>query len=166
MEELIDRAVDHVGSGKGLNDLYKGLEIARRETIIVPDKRNISPAGQIDCAIAAGVDTVSDPPVVYPKSFQQRLLQSYRGRTLSERVGPWFGLRPRDFRPVLPGIAEPRTGLSMGPHPLAEVISMRVNVSYRDKDGEISRKYGDMPISALRTSYGNRFAKGVPTTRG
>jgi hypothetical protein len=48
----------------------------------------------------------------------------------------------------------------MGPHPLAEVISMRVNVSYRDKDGEISRKYGDMPISALRTSYGNRFAKG------
>src|SRR3974377_2480603 len=25
--------------------------------------------GQIDCAIAGGVDTVSDPPVVYPKSF-------------------------------------------------------------------------------------------------
>jgi acetyl-CoA C-acetyltransferase len=70
--------------------------------------------GQIDCAIAAGVDTVSDPPVVYPKSFQQRLLQSYRGKTLSERVRPWFGLRPRDLRPVLPGIAEPRTGLSMG----------------------------------------------------
>src|ERR1700686_3830920 len=46
---------------------------------------------QIDCAIAAGVDTVSDPPVVYPKSFQQLLLRSYRGRTLSQRVGPWFG---------------------------------------------------------------------------
>ena len=70
--------------------------------------------GQIDCAIAAGVDTVSDPPVVYPRSFQQLLLRSYRGRTLSERVGPWLGLRPRNLRPVLPGIAEPRTGLSMG----------------------------------------------------
>jgi len=70
--------------------------------------------GQIDCAIAAGVDTVSDPPVVFPKSFQQRLLRSYRGRTLSERAAPWFGLRPKDLRPVLPGIAEPRTGLSMG----------------------------------------------------
>jgi acetyl-CoA C-acetyltransferase len=70
--------------------------------------------GQIDCAIAAGVDTVSDPPVVYPKSFQQLLLRSYRGKTLSERVGPWFGLRLRNLRPVLPGIAEPRTGLSMG----------------------------------------------------
>jgi acetyl-CoA C-acetyltransferase len=70
--------------------------------------------GQIDCAIAAGVDTVSDPPVVYPRSFQQLLLRSYRGRTFSERVGPWLGLRPRSLRPVLPGIAEPRTGLSMG----------------------------------------------------
>jgi acetyl-CoA C-acetyltransferase len=70
--------------------------------------------GQIDCAIAAGVDTVSDPPVVYPRSFQQLLLRSYRGRTLSERVGPWLGLRPKSLRPVLPGIAEPRTGLSMG----------------------------------------------------
>ena len=37
--------------------------------------------GQIDCAIAAGVDTVSDPPVVYPRSFQQLLLESYRGKT-------------------------------------------------------------------------------------
>ena len=70
--------------------------------------------GQIDCAIAAGVDTVSDPPVVYPRSFQQLLLRSYRGRTLGERLGPWLGLRPRNLRPVLPGIAEPRTGLSMG----------------------------------------------------
>jgi acetyl-CoA C-acetyltransferase len=70
--------------------------------------------GQIECAIAAGVDTVSDPPVVYPRSFQQRLLRSYRAMTLSERVVPWLGLRPKDLRPVLPGIAEPRTGLSMG----------------------------------------------------
>src|SRR5271163_3428066 len=61
--------------------------------------------GQIDCAIAAGVDTVSDPPVVYPKLFQQLLLKSYRGKTASERLGPWFGLRLRHLRPVLPGIA-------------------------------------------------------------
>ena len=70
--------------------------------------------GQIDCAIAGGVDTVSDPPVVFPKSFQQLLLRSYRGRTSGARIKPWLGLRPRNFRPVLPGVAEPRTGLSMG----------------------------------------------------
>jgi acetyl-CoA C-acetyltransferase len=70
--------------------------------------------GQIDCAIAGGVDTVSDPPVVYPRSFQQLLLRSYRGKTAMDRVKPWFGLRPKNFRPVLPGVTEPRTGLSMG----------------------------------------------------
>src|SRR6202790_3676411 len=70
--------------------------------------------GQIDCAIAAGVDTVSDPPVVFPKSFQQLLLRSFRGKTFGKRAGPWFGLRPKDLRPVLPGVAEPRTGLSTG----------------------------------------------------
>ncbi len=70
--------------------------------------------GQMDCGIAAGVDTVSDPPVVFPKSFQQMLLRSYRGKTAAERARPWFGLRLKNLRPVLPGIAEPRTGLSMG----------------------------------------------------
>ena len=103
--------------GSGLAAETPGLDLQRacgtslEAAILLGNKIAL---GQIDCAIAAGVDTVSDPPVVYPRSFQQRLLQSYRGKTLSERVGPWFGLRPRDLRPVLPGIAEPRTGLSMG----------------------------------------------------
>jgi acetyl-CoA C-acetyltransferase len=70
--------------------------------------------GQIDCAIAGGVDTVSDPPVVFPKSFQQLLLQSFRGKTASQRLSPWLGLRMQHLRPVLPGVAEPRTGRSMG----------------------------------------------------
>src|ERR1700744_3129086 len=70
--------------------------------------------GQIDWAIAGGVDTVSDPPVSFPKSFQQLLLKSYRGRSAGQRLAPWLGLLFRHFKPVLPGIAEPRTGLSMG----------------------------------------------------
>jgi acetyl-CoA C-acetyltransferase len=54
--------------------------------------------------------------VVYPRSFQRLLLKSYRGRTAMQRMSPWFGLRPSTLRPVLPGVAEPRTGLSMGEH--------------------------------------------------
>src|SRR6202048_567332 len=51
--------------------------------------------GQIDSAIAAGVDSVSDPPVAYPKSFQQMLLKSFRGKTGWQRLSPWLGLRMR-----------------------------------------------------------------------
>ncbi len=88
--------------------------------------------GQIDCAIAGGVDTVSDPPVVYPKSFQERLLRSYRAKTFSERLGPWLGLRPKDFRPVLPGITEPHTGLSMGES--TELMVKTWGISRADQD--------------------------------
>jgi acetyl-CoA C-acetyltransferase len=88
--------------------------------------------GQIDCAIAGGVDTVSDPPVVYPKSFQQRLLRSYRAKSMGERIGPWFGLRPKDLRPVLPGLAEPHTGLSMGES--TELMVKTWGISRADQD--------------------------------
>ena len=64
--------------------------------------------------LRAGVDTVSDPPIVYPKAYQQLLLASYRGRTFGARLAPWLSLRPRHLKPVLPGVIEPRTGLSMG----------------------------------------------------
>lgn len=71
-------------------------------------------AGQIDSGIAAGVDTASDVPIVYSKSYRQLLLRSARGRSFGEKLKPWFGLRPRHFKPVLPAVVEPRTGLSMG----------------------------------------------------
>jgi acetyl-CoA C-acetyltransferase len=92
-------------------DLQRACGTSLEAAILLGNKIAL---GQIDCAIAGGVDTVSDPPVVYPRSFQQLLLRSYRGRTAMARVKPWFGLRPKNFRPVLPGVTEPRTGLSMG----------------------------------------------------
>ena len=92
-------------------DLQRACGTSLEAAILLGNKIAL---GQIDCAIAGGVDTVSDPPVVFPRSFQQLLLRSYRGKTAMERVKPWFGLRPKNFRPVLPGVTEPRTGLSMG----------------------------------------------------
>jgi acetyl-CoA C-acetyltransferase len=92
-------------------DLQRACGTSLEAAILLGNKIAL---GQIDCGIAGGVDTVSDPPVVYPRSFQQLLLRSYRGRTTGERVRPWLGLRPKSFKPVLPGVTEPRTGLSMG----------------------------------------------------
>jgi acetyl-CoA C-acetyltransferase len=103
--------------GSGLAPETPGLDVQRacgtslEAAILMGNKIAL---GQIDCAIAAGVDTVSDPPVVFPRSFQQLLLKSYRGKSATGRIAPWLGVRPKHFRPVLPGIAEPRTGLSMG----------------------------------------------------
>ena len=92
-------------------DLQRACGTSLEAAILLGNKIAL---GQIDSGIAGGVDTVSDPPVVFPRSFQQLLLKSYRGKSALQRVGPWLGLRPRHLWPVLPGVAEPRTGLSMG----------------------------------------------------
>src|SRR3982751_310729 len=72
--------------------------------------------GQMDSGIAGGFDTVSDPPIVYSRAYQQLLLRAFGGGSAWQRIGPFFGLRPRHFKPVMPGVLEPRTGLSMGEH--------------------------------------------------
>src|SRR5262245_55517349 len=70
--------------------------------------------GLIDAGIAGGTDTISDVPIVYPDAYQTLLLESARGRTFGAKLKPWLKLRPRHFKPVLPAVVEPRTGLSMG----------------------------------------------------
>jgi len=101
----------------GLDPQTPGLDIQRacgtslEAAILVANKIAL---GQIDAGIAAGVESMSDPPVVFPQSYRDLLLESSRGRSFGQRLKPWLRLRPRDFKPVLPGVVEPRTGLSMG----------------------------------------------------
>jgi acetyl-CoA C-acetyltransferase len=88
--------------------------------------------GQIDVGIAGGTDSISDAPIVYPRSYQQLLLRSYRGRSAWQRLAPFFGLRPRHFKPVLPAVIEPRTGLSMGQS--TELMAKQWNIARADQD--------------------------------
>jgi acetyl-CoA C-acetyltransferase len=121
--------------GSGLAGESAGMDVQRacgtslEAAILLGNKIAL---GQIESGIAAGVDTVSDPPVAFPRSFQQRLITSLRGKSRAQRLSPWWGLRPRDLRPVLPGIAEPRTGLSMGES--AELMVQRWEVGRTDQD--------------------------------
>jgi acetyl-CoA C-acetyltransferase len=101
----------------GLDPQTPGLDIQRacgtslEAAILIGNKIAL---GQIESGIAGGVDTISDTPVVFPAEYREILLASYRGRTFGQRLKPWLRLRPRHFKPVTPGVVEPRTGLSMG----------------------------------------------------
>ncbi len=101
----------------GLDPQTPGLDVQRAcgtslEAAI--DIGNKIALGQIDSGIACGVDSVSDPPVVYAKGFQQVLMRAHRARSGIQRVAAFLGLRPGHFVPVFPGTNEPRTRLSMG----------------------------------------------------
>jgi len=92
-------------------DIQRACGTSLEAAILIGNKIAL---GQIDSGIAAGTDSISDAPVVYPDEYRKILLRSYRGRTVGQRISPWLGLRPRHFKPGLPGVTEPRTGLSMG----------------------------------------------------
>ena len=71
-------------------------------------------AGQIDCAIAAGSDTVSDVPIVFGRRFAHRLVSLGRARSLMDKLKVLKGFGPAELKPLPPSVNEPRTLLSMG----------------------------------------------------
>ncbi|MFI7483719.1 acetyl-CoA C-acetyltransferase [Kocuria sp. M1R5S2] len=72
--------------------------------------------GQIESGIAGGVDSASDAPIVVGENLRRVLLELNRAKSTGGRVRALARLRPADLKPVAPGTAEPRTGLSMGEH--------------------------------------------------
>jgi acetyl-CoA C-acetyltransferase len=90
-------------------------------------------AGEIECGIAGGVDSASDIPLTYGPELQKIVLTSAHGRTAGERLSPWLGLRPGHLKPAAPGIAEPRTGLSMGQHAEETAKEWRVGRAEQDE---------------------------------
>lgn len=73
-------------------------------------------AGQIDSAVAGGVDTNSDLAITFKQKFGQKLLKLSKAKSIMQKVSGLLKFRLSDFKPVLPAVGEPRTGLSMGQH--------------------------------------------------
>jgi acetyl-CoA C-acetyltransferase len=110
-------------------DLQRACGTSLEAAILIGNKIAL---GQIDSGIAGGTDSISDAPISYPRSYQQLLLASARGRSFAQRVAPWLKLRPKHFKPVLPAVVEPRTGLSMGQS--TEIMAKRWQISRQDQD--------------------------------
>src|SRR5512134_1998872 len=88
--------------------------------------------GEIDSAIAGGADSASDIPLSYSPGLQRAVLSLARGKTWSDKLSTIGSLRPRDLAPKAPGIAEPRTGLSMGQH--CEEMAKEWSIGRREQD--------------------------------
>ncbi len=90
-------------------------------------------AGQIEAGIAAGSDTTSDVPIVYGRRLRKRLLAMNRAKTpLDKLKAALRGFSFRELKPLFPGVAEPRTGKSMGDH--CEQMARQWQVSREAQD--------------------------------
>ncbi|NLG21265.1 MAG: acetyl-CoA C-acetyltransferase [Actinomycetales bacterium] len=72
--------------------------------------------GQIDSAIAGGVDSASDAPIAVGEGLRRALLKANHAKSASQRIQAFASIRPGDLAPETPRNSEPRTGLSMGEH--------------------------------------------------
>ncbi|TNC26162.1 acetyl-CoA C-acetyltransferase [Amycolatopsis alkalitolerans] len=72
--------------------------------------------GQLDSAVAGGVDTTSDAPLAVNEDLRRILVRLNAAKSLGERLRLLAKLRPGQIVPEIPRNAEPRTGLSMGEH--------------------------------------------------
>jgi acetyl-CoA C-acetyltransferase len=72
--------------------------------------------GQIDSAIAGGVDTTSDAPLAVNDDLRRILMRLNAARTVGDRLKLLTKIRPGQIVPDMPRNSEPRTGLSMGVH--------------------------------------------------
>ena len=119
----------------GLSPLTPGLTLQRAcgtsldALVTVANKIAL---GQIEAGIGGGSDTTSDVPIVYGKSLRARLLAANRAKSMKERIAAFRGFRLSELKPEFPGVAEPRTGKSMGQH--CEDMAREWNVSRDSQD--------------------------------
>ena len=120
----------------GLSPLTPGITLQRAcgtsldSIITVANKIAV---GQIESGIGGGSDTTSDVPIVYGKKLRGRLLAANRAKTTGDKIKALIsGFSFGELKPEFPGVAEPRTGKSMGQH--CEDMARQWNVSRDSQD--------------------------------
>lgn len=88
--------------------------------------------GQIECGIAGGCDTNSEVPIEFSRSFSDRLMKMNYSKTTMDKFKAFVGMSPADLLPKIPGVREPRTGLSMGES--CELMAKEWKLTQREQD--------------------------------
>jgi acetyl-CoA C-acetyltransferase len=110
-------------------DVQQACGTGLEATILVANKIAL---GQIECAVAGGVDTTSDAPIAINEDLRGVLLEVNRAKTNGQRLKALARLRPTQILPAIPRNAEPRTGLSMGEH--AAIMARDWGITREEQD--------------------------------
>jgi acetyl-CoA C-acetyltransferase len=119
----------------GLSPLTPGITMQRAcgtglDTVIAV--ANKIAVGQIEVGVGGGSDTTSDVPIVVSKRLRRRLLDLNMAKSGGQRLAALKGFSPREIAPEFPGVAEPRTGKSMGDH--CESMAKAWQIARADQD--------------------------------
>ena len=111
-----------ISANRAISDAY--LEIA---------------SGRADAVIAGGVDSISDAPIQFRKQMRRKLFKAQKLRGLGDYMGFMLSLRPADFFPERPKVAEYSTKRVMGED--CDIMAARFNISRAAQDAFAVRSH-------------------------
>jgi acetyl-CoA acyltransferase len=112
--------------------------------------------GRADVVLAGGVETISDVPIQYGKSFRDALFQASRARTLADRARAFRDVAPRDLLPVPPAIAEFSSGQTMGQ--AAEKMAKAFGIGRAAQDAFAAASHARALAAAAAGHFAGRIA--------
>ena len=113
--------------------------------------------GHLDVAIAGGSESLSNIPILHSQRFAETLVLASKAKSLPARVRILARLRPRDFIPITPAIAEPTTGETMGQS--AEKMAKLNAISREEQDHFALRSHR---LASAGTADGRLTAEIMP----
>ncbi len=114
-------------------------------------------AGRAEIGIAGGVESMSNPAVLFSPAASRIFVDLSNARSLKDRIEILSSLRPRDLKPNAPGVVEPSTGLSMGEH--TEITVKEWNIAREPQDELALASHKN---AAIATEDGRLKAEIVP----
>jgi acetyl-CoA acyltransferase len=93
---------------------------------------NIIKNGDAEVVIAGGTDSVSDAPILFNKKMRKKLFLAQKLKGFGDTMKFVFGLRPSDFVPEAPAVAEFLTGKTMGLD--CDILAARYGATRQEQD--------------------------------
>ncbi|HEX4683834.1 MAG TPA: acetyl-CoA C-acyltransferase FadI [Gemmatimonadaceae bacterium] len=113
--------------------------------------------GHHDVIVAGGAESLSNVPILHSRTMSDKLVSLSRAKNAAQRLMVLGSIRPRDFVPVTPAIAEPSTGETMGQS--AEKMAKINHIAREDQDQFALRSHR---MAAVGTEDGRLTAEIVP----
>ena len=132
--------------GKGV-DAWSVSRACASANQAIADAADQIALGHMDCVIAGGAESLSNVPILHSPAFAEMLLAANRAKNISQKLGAFSRMRPKDLVPVAPAIAEPTTGESMGQS--AEKMA-KLNGITREEQDEFALRSHRLAAAGLR----------------
>ncbi|MDB4877071.1 MAG: fadI [Gemmatimonadetes bacterium] len=113
--------------------------------------------GHHDVIIAGGAESLSNVPILHSRSMSDKLVAFSKAKGPGAQLGILGSIRPKDFVPITPAIAEPSTGETMGQS--AEKMAKINHISREEQDQFALRSHR---LAAVGTEDGRLTAEITP----